>query len=102
MTRETPPGPGWDDRLSEQVGRKATRKLKARSGRRHVAWLGLGVFGLIGWSIAVPVILGVVIGRRMDAWVEGRASWKLVMPFAGLVLGCINAWYWTTREARDA
>ena len=43
--------------LAEQIGAKAARKVKAR---RHPAqvWSGLGMMGLIGWSVVVPTLLG--------------------------------------------
>jgi ATP synthase protein I len=38
--------------LAEQIDRKAKRKLKAQRHSGTSAWFGLGMMGLIGWSIA--------------------------------------------------
>ena len=96
MTRRPTP----EEAAAEHIADKAARRIRAREARRHGAWFGLGMFGLIGWSIALPVIIGIVVGQRLDAWLGGRVSWTLTMMALGLALGCINAWYWMTREGR--
>ena len=40
--------------FAEQVGAKAARKLRARGDRSQGVWFGLGMMGLIGWSVVVP------------------------------------------------
>ncbi|NDU92731.1 MAG: F0F1 ATP synthase subunit, partial [Ferrovum sp.] len=40
--------------FSQQVGERAARKLKAQRQVTRVVWSGLGMMGLIGWSVAVP------------------------------------------------
>ena len=37
--------------FAEQVGAKAARKLKARRNSTQGVWFGLGMMGLIGWSV---------------------------------------------------
>lgn len=86
--------------LSAEVGRKAERKLKARGEREHGVWFGLGMFGLVGWSIALPTVLGIALGVWLDAKLHDRMSWTLTLLFVGVVVGCINAWYWVKRESR--
>ena len=38
--------------FAEKVGAQAARKLEARRSPGH-AWFGLGMMGLIGWSVAI-------------------------------------------------
>jgi len=83
--------------FSKQVGAKAARKLKARRNPSEV-WFGLGMMGLIGWSVVIPTLLGAGIGRWLDARHAGRHSWTLALLAAGLVLGCLNAWHWVAKE----
>ena len=54
-----------DSTLAEQVGAKAARKLRAQ---RHPpgVWFGLGMMGLIGWSVAIPTLLGAALGLWLD------------------------------------
>jgi ATP synthase protein I len=88
------------EHVGEEIGRKAERKLKARRERDRGVWFGLGMFGLVGWSIAIPTVLGIALGVRLDARLGDHVSWTLTFLFVGVVLGCLNAWYWMKRESR--
>jgi len=89
-----------DPAFVREVAAKAARKLKAqREGSRGV-WFGLGLSGLIGWSVAVPTLLGALLGLWWDRRHPGAHSWTLALLVAGLVIGCANAWHWVTREDR--
>lgn len=85
--------------LAERIGSQAARKLAAQRHPAH-AWFGLGMMGLIGWSVVVPTLLGAAIGVWLDRGSTGAFSWTLSLLMAGLVLGCINAWHWVTKEDR--
>ena len=94
---QSPPEP--ETEVSEEIGRKAERLLKAREEERPRVWFGLGMFGLVGWSVAVPTLLGVAAGLWLDARLQDRMSWTLMLLFVGAALGCLNAWYWVRRES---
>jgi ATP synthase protein I len=97
-----PPKPGADGRqedLGEDIGRRAERKLRARQRSRRTAWFGLGMFGLVGWSVAIPTLIGVAIGVWLDRRWPGQVSWALTFLIIGVVLGCLNAWYWIKQES---
>ena len=83
----------------EEVGVKEQRKLRARKEDRGV-WFGLGMFGLVGWSVAIPTLIGVILGAWLDRVWETTASWTLTGLLVGVVVGCLNAWYWIKRESR--
>ena len=83
--------------FADQIGAKAARKLKAQRNPSHV-WIGLGMMGIIGWSVAVPTLLGAGIGLWLDARHAGQHSWTLALLVAGLALGCLNAWHWVAKE----
>jgi ATP synthase protein I len=99
---EQPPlkSAGQEPTLAEQVGAKAQRKLRARRNATRGVWFGLGMMGLIGWSVVVPTLLGAALGRRMDARHSGARSWTLALLVAGLCIGCLNAWHWVSKEDR--
>jgi ATP synthase protein I len=86
--------------LADQVGVKAARKLKARRDGSEGVWFGLGMMGLIGWSVAVPTVLGAALGLWLDKHYPGGHSWTLALLVAGLVIGCLNAWRWVASEDR--
>jgi ATP synthase protein I len=84
--------------LGEEVGAKAARKLRARRRRAHGVWYGLGMMGLVGWSVATPTVLGVALGLWLDKRYPGPHSWTLTLLIVGLILGCLTAWRWVTEE----
>ena len=91
--------PKIPDELTEKVGAKETRKLKARQEKDRGLWFGLGMFGLVGWSVAIPSLIGVAGGIWIDKKWPGPYSWALMCLIIGVILGCINAWYWIKRES---
>lgn len=87
--------------LTESVDKQVQRKLKARQDGKHSVWFGLGMFGLVGWSVAIPTLAGIALGVWMDKRWPGQISWTLTLMFVGVVLGCLNAWRWIGEESRD-
>jgi ATP synthase protein I len=81
-----------------QVGAKASRKLRARRHATSGVWFGLGMMGLIGWSVVVPTLLGAALGLWLDKQHPGEYSWTLALMVAGLTVGCMNAWHWVAKE----
>jgi len=86
--------------LEKQVGAKESRKMKGRREKDRSIWFGLGMFGLIGWSVAIPTLIGVAVGIWIDNTWSSRFSWTLMLLLIGVILGCVNAWYWVKRESR--
>jgi len=82
------------------VGSKEERKLKARKEGEQAAWFGFGMFGLVGWSVAIPTLLGVTAGIWIDKTWPSPYSWTLMFLLFGVIIGCFNAWYWVKRESR--
>jgi ATP synthase protein I len=87
-----------DSAFARQVAAKAARKLKARREGNRTVWFGLGMIGVIGWSLAAPTLLGAMLGHWWDRRHPGVHSWTLVLMLAGLAVGCVNAWHWVSRE----
>lgn len=86
--------------LARWVREKEHRKLKARRDQNRGVWFGLGMFGLVGWAVAIPTLIGIAMGIWIDATWPGPYSWTLMLLFIGVVVGCLNAWYWVKRESR--
>jgi len=81
-----------------EIGAKAARKLKARRNATPGVWFGLGMMGIVGWSIVVPTLLGAALGIWLDKRYPGEHSWTLALLVGGLTIGCFNAWYWVAKE----
>jgi ATP synthase protein I len=84
--------------FADQVAARAARKLRAQSHAQHGVWFGLGMMGLVGWSVAIPTLLGAALGLWLDTQHFGEHSWVLSLLVAGLLLGCVNAWHWVAKE----
>jgi ATP synthase protein I len=99
-----PPATGvepGETRFGRQIAAKVERKLDTRRQPARIVWFGLGMMGLIGWSVTVPTLLGAVLGAWLDRHHRAGHSWTLALLIAGLTLGCWNAWHWVTRESRQ-
>ncbi|MCW8827434.1 MAG: AtpZ/AtpI family protein [Gammaproteobacteria bacterium] len=93
--------PAGHNPLGEKIGRRAERKRRSREQDKPTAWFGLGMFGLVGWSVAIPSLIGIAVGLWLDARWPGLPSWTLTFLIIGVGLGCLNAWYWIKQESRD-
>ena len=91
----------YQQQLSDEVAKKEQRKVLARRTQDRSIWFGLGMFGLVGWSVAVPTALCLFLGMKMDEWKVGptRVSWTLTGIVVGAFLGALNAWFWVKRES---
>jgi ATP synthase protein I len=94
------PDPSPDeDELLRVVARQEARKLRARRERRRRSlWFGLGAIGVVGWSIALPTVLGVLIGHWIDERYPGPVSWSLTLLGLGALTGGLSAWRWLKRQ----
>ena len=87
--------------FARQVGAQAARKLKAQRKVTQGIWFGLGMMGLIGWSVAIPTLLGAALGLWVDKHYPGSHSWTLMLLVIGLTIGCVNAWHWVAKEDKE-
>jgi ATP synthase protein I len=100
-----PPQPGNGNQPSEPpfvraVGETVERKLRRRRSPGLPVLSGLGLMGLVGWSVVMPTLVGAALGIWIDRHTVGTRSWTLALLVAGLCLGCLNAWRWVARESR--
>ncbi|MDR3736481.1 MAG: AtpZ/AtpI family protein [Acidobacteriaceae bacterium] len=87
-----------DGNFVRQVTAKAARKLRVQKDGPQTVWFGLGMSGLIGWSVAVPTVIGALLGLWWDHRHPEAHSWTLMLLVIGLCLGCANAWHWVDQE----
>lgn len=87
--------------FSKTVRSRALRKIRAKSKGTQGVWFGLGMMGLIGWSVTVPTLLGAALGFWLDKRFPDSFSWTLTILLLGLVVGCVNAWHWIGKERKE-
>jgi len=88
------------DSFSKQVAEQEKRKLKALRTKDRV-WFGLGMMGMIGWSVVVPTLLGTLAGLWLDKRYSQTFSWTLTLLIAGLITGSVIAWHWVAKEDKE-
>jgi ATP synthase protein I len=102
MTEEQKPNVANEEpNFSRQVGAQAARKLKAQRGATKSIWFGLGMSGLIGWSVTVPTLIGVALGIWVDKHYPSTFSWTLMLLVVGLIIGCLSAWHWVASQYKE-
>jgi ATP synthase protein I len=87
-----------DESLIKDVGRKESRKIRARRTKDRRVWFGLGMFGVVGWSVMVPTLLGLALGIWIDRTWVSQYSFTLMGLIGGLLAGLMSAWYWVSNE----
>lgn len=79
-------------RLDEEVRRHRDRRARfARESRRSIGE-HLALVGVIGWTLVIPALVGVYVGRALDRRFDSGVFWTLGLLVAGIVLGCALAW----------
>ena len=87
--------------FEKMIESKAKRKIKGKSNTKRGILFGLGMFGLVGWSVALPTLLGAFLGLWLDRHFPGKQSWTLTFLLIGLILGCMTAWHWLSSENKN-
>ncbi len=85
------------DRFADRVAKKELLRLKGIRHKDETVWFGLGMFGIVGWSVAIPTLIGVALGLWIDRTWPSSYSWALMFLIIGVVLGCMNAAYWVKK-----
>ena len=88
------------DRSAEDIRRRAERLQRSRRSPGASPLRGLGVFGMIGWSIAVPTVGGAFLGLWLNQVAPQKFSWPIALILGGVVVGGIIAWSWVSKETQ--
>jgi ATP synthase protein I len=85
------------DSFIKRIAKKEKLKIRRREEDDETIWFGLGVFGVVGWSVAIPTLIGIAIGLWIDKNWPTQYSWTLTLLIGGIMLGSLNAWYWVKK-----
>lgn len=86
--------------FEKTLGQKISQRLK-KSNQQNEFIFGLSMFGMVGWSVAIPTLIGIAIGIWIDTHFPSPYSWTLMLLILGVILGSLNAWYWVQREGKQ-
>ena len=88
-------------KFAQEIEEQAARRLKAKRKAGKNVWFGFGMFGLIGWSVVVPTLLGAMLGIWLDGHYPVTHSWTLSLLIVGLFAGCWSAAHWMLKENKE-
>jgi len=77
--------------------RRERRGRWEREGERSIGQ-NLAMIGSLGWTIVVPALAGIFLGRSLDHLFRSGIFWTLGLLVAGLAAGCTLAWKRMHRE----
>jgi len=84
--------PDENGRMEKAVKlREQRRDFWDRTGERPV-WRNLSMIGALGWLIVAPTLVGVALGRWLDAKLGTGIFWSGALIFLGVALGSWLAW----------
>ncbi|MEQ8652089.1 MAG: AtpZ/AtpI family protein [Kiloniellales bacterium] len=92
-----PSKPATDD-AGRRIAADAERQNSARRKPGRSALHGLAVFGMVGWSVALPTVAGALLGLWLDDEQPMGFSWTISLVVLGAVIGALLAWHWIGRE----
>ncbi len=89
--------------LADRLAKRASRRLVNKTDEKAFKpAMGLAFLGALGWNIPIPTVLGVMLGRWLDAHYKvASISWTLNCLLMGFVIGLFGAWQWLKREGID-
>jgi len=68
------------------------RRQREKNERDRSFWASVGMVGTVGWTVATPTALGVLLGRWLDGRLESGYVFMVFFMLLGLGLGCVVAW----------
>lgn len=87
-----------DNQLVASIRQRTARRLRAeREGEPSFAGY-LAQVGVLGWTIVLPTLIGMFLGRWLDQRLGTGIFWTGPSLIVGLVIGCWAAWRWMHRR----
>jgi ATP synthase protein I len=92
-----PDDPDTENHMAEAARRAASRSREAEDNPEPSLGARLGQIGILGWTIIVPTLLGVVIGRWLDRIFDTGIFFSAPLIMIGAAIGFWSAWKWMHR-----
>ncbi|MHA1550048.1 MAG: AtpZ/AtpI family protein [Alphaproteobacteria bacterium] len=86
------------NKLTKIIEKKVSRRVRAKKEHNN-NWRMTSFFGLIGFSIVIPLAGLIWLGTYLDkTYPNAPVSWTMIGIFVGLIVGGYNAWRWIKAE----
>lgn len=76
--------------INEGVTTYSPKRKEAKDRGRKNTWYYLSLVGEIGFSIAIPITMGVLVGSYLDDVTGAYPKWTLGLMLAGVVLAALH------------
>ena len=83
------------NKTAKQLIQKADNRQKR--GQIKINY-NVAVLSIYGWQVAIPVLLGILLGRLLDDFYPSSFSWTVNLIIIGFVVGFTNATMWLKRS----
>ena len=80
--------PELDDAVRKRRERRERARREGESSLAH----DLAIAGVRGWTIVVPALLGIGLGRLLDRALDTGIVFSAALLFVGIAIGCALAW----------
>ena len=95
---EQTPDSAPPDPMASEVRRRAERRAQwLREGEPSVMRF-LGQIGALGWIVIAPTLVGLFLGRWLDAKFSSGIFWSAPLLMLGVAVGCWTAWRWINKQ----
>jgi len=82
------------DRLARAAHRAVEREAEGRADPEPSLGARLGQIGVLGWTIIVPTLLCLFLGRWIDRTLGTGIFFSAPLLMAGAAVGFWSAWRW--------
>ena len=86
------------DRLAHAAQRAVEREAEARADPEPSLGARFGQIGVLGWTIIVPTLLCLFLGRWIDRTLGTGIFFSAPLLMAGAAIGFWSAWSWMHRQ----
>lgn len=83
-----------DNNLVTSIRQRTERRDRARREGEPSFGRYLAQVGVLGWTIVLPTLVGVFVGRWLDQRFGTGIFWTGPLLVIGLAVGCWAAWRW--------
>jgi ATP synthase protein I len=86
------------DRLARVARKAAEREAKGRADPEPSLGARLGQIGVLGWTIVIPTLVCLFLGRWLDRTLETGIFFSAPLLMVGAAIGFWSAWRWMHRH----
>ena len=81
-----------EQRMEKAVKTRQQRRDQWRRDGERSLGQNLAMIGALGWTIVLPTLVGIFVGRWLDRHFSSGVFWTRGLLVAGLTIGCMFAW----------